>query len=123
MGGGAFGSLFSGLSSIRRLRFLLWGHPNLLGFIDVSNILEPVITRDEFRLNKTRKDVYRKIIEEVEPVLYKALHEVNENSRIMALARLEDVVAKCVNVAVKKDVRRQNDGVSYLQQMMLAKKP
>lgn len=106
-----------------RCRWAVWGHPNLLGFIDVSNILEPVITRDEFRLNKTRKDVYRKIIEEVEPVLYKALHEVNENRRIMALARLEDVVAKCVNVAVKKDVRRQNDGVSYLQQMMLAKKP
>merc|ERR1719499_1650298 len=106
-----------------RARWSVWGHPNLVGFIDVSNILEPVITRDEFRLNKARKDVFRKIVEEVEPVLYKALHEVNENRRIMALARLEDVVAKCVNVAVKKDVRRQNDGVSYLQQMMLAKKP
>jgi len=106
-----------------RCRWAVWGHPNLLGFIDVSNILQPVITRDEFRLNKTRKDLYRTIIEDVEPVLYKALHEVNENRRIMALARLEDVVAKCVNVAVKKDVRRQNDGVSYLQQMMLAKKP
>lgn len=106
-----------------RCRWAVWGHPNLVGFIDVSNILEPVITRDEFRLNKSRKDVYRKIIEEVEPVLYKALHEVNENRRIMALARLEDVVAKCVNVAVKKDVKRQSEGVSYLQQMMMSKKP
>lgn len=106
-----------------RCRWAVWGHPNLVGFIDVSNILEPVITRDEFRLNKARKDVFRKIIEEVEPVLYKALHEVNENRRIMALARLEDVVAKCVNVAVKKDVRRQNEGMTYLQQIMMAKKP
>lgn len=106
-----------------RCRWAVWGHPNLVGFIDVSNILEPVITRDEFRLNKARKDVFRKIIEEVEPVLYKALHEVNENSRIMALARLEDVVAKCVNVAVKKDVRRQSEGLTYLQQIMMTKKP
>merc|ERR1719499_1475901 len=106
-----------------RARWSVWGHPNLVGFIDVSNILEPVITRDEFRLNKARKDVFRKIVEEVEPVLYKALHEVNENRRIMALARLEDVVAKCVNVAVKKDVRRQNEGMTYLQQIMMAKKP
>lgn len=106
-----------------RCRWAVWGHPNLVGFIDVSNILEPVITRDEFRLNKARKDVFRKIIEEVEPILYKALHEVNENRRIMALARLEDVVAKCVNVAVKKDVRRQSEGLTYLQQIMMAKKP
>jgi len=41
----------------------------------------------------------------------------------MALARLEDVVAKCVNVAVKKDQRRHHEGMSYLQQMMLSKKP
>jgi len=106
-----------------RCRWAVWGHPNLVGFIDVSNILEPVITRDEFRLNKARKDVFRKIIEHVEPQLYKALHEVNENSRIMALARLEDVVAKCVNVAVKKDVKRANEGISYLQQIMMSKKP
>merc|ERR1712060_882665 len=70
-----------------------------------------------------RKNVYRKIVEEVEPVLYKALHQVNENRKIVALAKLEDVVAKCVNVAVKKDMRRDTDGMSYLQQMMLAKKP
>merc|ERR550534_927805 len=106
-----------------RCRWAVWGHPNLLGIIDVTNVLDPVITRDEFRLTTMRKNVYRKIVEEVEPVLYKALHQVNENRKIVALAKLEDVVAKCVNVAVKKDMRRDTDGMSYLQQMMLAKKP
>jgi len=106
-----------------RCRWAVWGHPNLIGFIDVTHVLEPVITRDEFRLTTTRRNVYRKIIEEVEPVLYKALHEVNENRKIIALAKLEDVVAKCVNAAVKKDIRRDSDGLSYLQQMMLSKKP
>lgn len=106
-----------------RCRWAVWGHPNLLGFIDVTQVLEPVITRDEFRLTTTRRNVYRKIIEEVEPVLYKALHEVNENRKIIALAKLEDVVARCVNAAVKKDIRRDSDGLSYLQQMMLSKKP
>jgi len=106
-----------------RCKYGVWGHPNLVGFIDVTNVLSPVITRDEFQLNSTRKLVYRKVIEDVEPVLYKALHEVNENRRVMALARLEDVVAKCVNVAVKKDQRRHHEGMSYLQQMMLSKKP
>jgi len=106
-----------------RCRWAVWGHPNLIGIIDVTNVLEPVITRDEFRLTTMRKNVYRKIVEEVEPVLYKALHEVNENRKIVALAKLENVVAKCVNVAVKKDIRRDSDGMSYLQQMMLAKKP
>jgi len=106
-----------------RCKYGVWSHPNLAGYIDVTNVLDPVITRDEFRLNNTRKVVFRKLVEEVEPILYKALHEVNENKRIMALARLEDVVAKCVNVAVKKDQRRHHEGMSYLQQMMLSKKP
>lgn len=106
-----------------RCRWAVWGHPNLVGYIDVSGILDPVITRDEFILNKTRKEVYRKIIDSVEPKLYKMLHEVNENRRIMALAKLEDVVARCVNVAVKKDMRRDKDGLTYLQQLMMAKKP
>jgi len=106
-----------------RCRWAVWGHPNLIGYIDVSGVLDPVITRDEFRLNTLRKEVYRKIIESVEPQLYKKLHEVNENRRIMALAKLEDVVARCVNVAVKKDTRRNKDGISYLQQLMMAKKP
>jgi len=106
-----------------RCRWAVWGHPNLLGYIDVSGVLDPVITRDEFRLNDTRKQVYKTIIEEVEPQLYKKLHEVNENRRVMALAKLEDVVARCMNVAVKRDTRRNQDGISYLQQMMMAKKP
>jgi len=106
-----------------RCKYGVWSHPNLAGYIDVTNVLDPVITRDEFRLNNTRKLVFRKVVEEVEPVLYKALHEVNENKRIMALARLEEVVARCVNVAVKKDERRHHEGMSYLQQMMLSKKP
>jgi len=105
-----------------RCRWAVWGHPNLLGYIDVTNVLEPVITRDEFRLNSTRKNLYNKIIDEIEPALYKALHEINENRKVQALAKLEDVVSKCVNVAVKKDLRRHNDGLSYLQQMMLSKK-
>jgi len=102
-------------------RWAVWGHPNLIGSIDVTNVLEPVITRDEFRLNTMRKAVYRKIIDEVEPILYKALHEINENRKIVALAKLENVVANCVNFAVKKDMRRKNDGLSYLQQLMVAK--
>lgn len=27
----------------------LWSHPQLLGYIDVDTVLEPVITRDEFK--------------------------------------------------------------------------
>jgi len=109
--------------AMSRYRWAVWGHPNLLGSIDVTNVLLPVITRDEFRLTMTRKKVYRKIIEEVEPVLYNALHELNENRKIVALGKLEDVVGKCVNVALKKDMRRESEGMSYLQQMMLSKKP
>jgi len=101
----------------------VWSHPNLIGYIDVTNVLDPVITRDEFRLNDVRTLVFRKIIEEMEPVLYKALHEINENKKVMALTRLEDVVSKCVNFAVKKDKRRKTEGMSYLQQMMLSKRP
>jgi len=59
----------------------------------------------------------------MEPVIYKAFHEVIENRRVMALARLEDVVVRCVNVAVMKDQRRHHEGMSYLQQMMMSKKP
>jgi len=108
---------------VSRCKNGVWNHPNLVGSIDVTNILDPVITRDEFRMNDLRKLVYRKIVEEIEPVLYKSIHEINEGKKVMALARLEDVVSKCVNFAVKKDKRRKTDGMSYLQQMMLSKRP
>eukprot|EP01126_Amoeba_proteus_P055720 TRINITY_DN6935_c0_g7_i3.p1 TRINITY_DN6935_c0_g7~~TRINITY_DN6935_c0_g7_i3.p1 ORF type:complete len:376 (-),score=64.72 TRINITY_DN6935_c0_g7_i3:183-1310(-) len=36
----------------------LWGHPQLLGVIDIGNGLEPVITRDDFQRSASRAELY-----------------------------------------------------------------
>jgi hypothetical protein len=36
----------------------LWAHPQVLGFVDVSNLVSPVITRDEFKRTQARDAMY-----------------------------------------------------------------
>ena len=43
-------------------RWGVWKHPNLCGYIEVGEVLQPVITRDEFTRTSTRGKVYKAIV-------------------------------------------------------------
>ena len=40
----------------------VWGHPQLLGYIDLNGIVEPVITRDEIKRSRLRSEIYDSLV-------------------------------------------------------------
>lgn len=64
---------------LSKYRQSLWGHPQLVGYIEVNNALDPVITRDEFPVNKNRRKLYNELLK-LENILKEAIDK--EMSRI-----------------------------------------
>jgi len=94
-------------------RWSVWNHPNLVGYIEVGQVLEPVITRDEFRRTSARAKVYKTIIKEVEPVLSELISSANKKRRVLEMGKLGSIISKCFNVAIRKENQRENVGKSY----------
>merc|ERR1740124_469747 len=98
-------------------RWSVWSHPNVVGYIEVGGIVEPVITRDEFRRTKNRSALYRVIINTIEPILLREIEKVNKRRRVLEMGRLGNILSKCFNVAVKKENERNKGVANYLDQM------
>lgn len=86
-------------------RTSVWGHPHLLGYIEVGEIVRPVITRDDFVRNKGRNIFYDAILG-LEDEIKNALDRVNEAQRDTTLNRLEDVLREVLASLARQD-RRQ----------------
>jgi len=95
-------------------RWSVWNHPNLVGYIEVGDVLEPVITRDEFRRTSTRAKVYKTIIKEVEPVLAELINNANKKRRVLEMGKLGSIISKCFNVAIRKEGDRGKQGKTYV---------
>jgi len=83
-------------------RTSVWGHPNLLGYIEVGEIVKPVITRDDFQRSKGRTALYEGILS-LEPHIKQALDRVKEAQRDTTLTRLEDVLRDVLNDLARQD--------------------
>ena len=86
-------------------RTSVWGHPHLLGYIEVGEVVRPVITRDDFVRNKGRKIFYEAILD-LENEIKGALDRINEAQRDTTLNRLEDVLRQVLDSIARQD-RRQ----------------
>jgi len=98
-------------------RWSVWSHPNIVGYIEVGAIVEPVITRDEFRRTHNRSALYRAIVSNIEPLLLGEIEKVNKRRRVLEMGRLGNILSKCFNVAVKKEKDRNKGLSNYLDQM------
>jgi hypothetical protein len=85
-----------------RHRTSVWGHPHLLGYIEVGELARPAITRDDFDRNRGRTALYEAILE-IEGELKEALERVNEAHRDNTLSKLEDVLRTVLNGLAKQD--------------------
>jgi len=83
-------------------RTSVWGHPHLLGYIEVGEIVRPVITRDDFQRSKGRTVLYEAILS-LEDEIKEALDRVNEAHRDNTLNRLEDVLRDVLEELAKED--------------------
>ncbi len=83
----------------------VWGHPHLLGYIEVGEIVKPVITRDDFQRTAGRTQLYQEIIG-LEANLKEMLDNLNEAHRDTSLARLEDVLRDVLKDLAHEDQMR-----------------
>lgn len=83
-------------------RTSVWGHPNLLGYIEVGDIVRPIITRDDFDRGKGRTALYDEILT-LEDELRAAINQINEEQRDGSLNRLEDVLRDVLNDLARED--------------------
>jgi len=102
-------------------RWSVWKHPNLVGYIEVGRVLEPVITRDEFLRTGRRAKVYKTVIREVEPVLAELINKANKKRRVLEMGKLGSIISRCFNVAVQKAGSREKSGKSYLDELLTKK--
>lgn len=86
-------------------RTSVWGHPHLLGYIEVGELVRPVITRDDFVRNKGRIILYDAILR-LEEEIKQALDRVNEAQRDTTFNHLEDVLSRVLDSIARQD-RRQ----------------
>jgi hypothetical protein len=83
-------------------RTSIWGHPHLLGYIEVGEIVRPVITRDDFQQTKGRTVLYEAILG-LEDEIKEALSRINDAQRDSTLNRLEDVLRDVLDELSRED--------------------
>lgn len=83
----------------------VWGHPHLLGSIEVGEIVRPVITRDDFQRSSGRTAFYEAILS-LEEEIKEALDRVNEAHRDNSLSHLEDILRDVLEKLSREDRMR-----------------
>jgi len=73
----------------------------LVGYIEVGNTLEPVITRDEFVKSNMRNTVYRLISKNIEPTLKEKIDNKNMVNYDEVMQSVESVVSRCLIAALR----------------------
>lgn len=86
-------------------RSSVWGHPHLLGYIDIGELARPVITRDDLDRGAGRNRLYEAVLP-LEGELRAALEAVNDAHRDTTLTRLEDVMRSVLNGLAREDRMR-----------------
>lgn len=69
----------------------LWTHPNLIGYIEVGEMVQPILNRDDFVRTKRRQVLYEAIIA-LEPEIRLGLAQVNRAERQNTLEQLEETL-------------------------------
>jgi len=80
----------------------IWGHPNMTGFIDLSDYLEPTIARNDFKNNDKSKALFN-TLEELEPLILGVIRDVNKETEVQHYQNLEDKLNQALSKLAKID--------------------
>lgn len=80
----------------------LWDHPNVTGYVDVGDFVEPTIARTEFRNTSQSKALFEKLIE-LEPLILDVVRDVNKASEQRHYRELEDRLNRALSALAKID--------------------
>lgn len=88
-----------------KYRTVVWDHSNLTGYIEVGNLVQPVITRDGFIRGKNRTLLYETLLQ-LEDDIKDVIDEINKKYEDHSLNKLEDVISKALRKLSKEDALR-----------------
>lgn len=77
----------------------IWSHPNLLGYIEVGNLVQPIINRDDFVRTHSRTLLYEAILP-IEVEIKQKLQGVNQQRREQTFGQFEQVVQQALSEVV-----------------------
>jgi hypothetical protein len=80
----------------------LWGHPNVTGYIDLSDFLEPTIARNDFKNTDQSRAFFNKLLE-LEPLILDVVKDVNKQSEDRHYKELEDRLNQALSRLAKLD--------------------
>lgn len=80
----------------------LWDQPCLIGFIEADELLEPVITREDFRSTRNRRLVYEKLLE-IEDDIWRIIEKKREESKQVNLNKLAGVLESALAQLARED--------------------
>ena len=78
----------------------LWSHPNLAGYLEVGEMVQPILNRDDFVRTKRRQILYDAITD-LEPDIRLALQQINRDERQNTLEQLEGTLHSALADALK----------------------
>jgi len=81
----------------------LWDHPNVTGFIDLSDFLEPTIARNDFKSNTNTRALFNTLYE-LEPLILDVIKEVNKSSEEKHYQELENRLNQALSKLAKLDL-------------------
>lgn len=96
-------------------KYSLWNHPQLVGMIELSGSLEPVITRDEFKASDARKKVYTVLLA-LEDEIKSALDFELEKYRMQSFEGMEGTLGQVLESLFRKEAR----GYTFIHKVLSA---
>lgn len=81
----------------------LWDHPNVTGYIDLSDFLEPTIARDDFKNSDKKRALFGYLIE-IEPLILDVVKDVNKTSEERHYQELEDRLNQVLSKLARIDM-------------------
>jgi len=80
----------------------LWGHPHLLGYVELSGVLKPVISRDDFQRGEARTEFYR-IMVEMEDEIREMVNRRDRAAEEAGFGTLEGMLSKLMAKLARED--------------------
>ena len=100
----------------------LWSHPQLLGYIEIDGAaVQPVITRDEFKQNEARQNLYDALVD-LEPQLWDALNDEMDRQRVITFEVIETVLSRALQKVVTGDKRTLMPQLGHVEKEVTVKK-
>ena len=80
----------------------IWGNPNLTGYIDLSDFLEPTIDRRNFKNNRNARALFY-TLKELEPLILDVIGDVRKDSETQHYKSFEDHINRMLRKIARQD--------------------